>query len=325
MNKNIFLIISVASSLFLSACSSDDDDISTVEEDGVITVDFGTPPPSSIIASGTVEIITEDATRYHVLVFGDRVTSTIVETQTGTIIVDVAFGLVPNSGAELRAYADAIEKPTSVIITHAHQDHYGNIGFFQDANVYAETKNAAELLADETFTGLFSGTVNGITGATQIAGIDLVFENISNTEAPENGYIYIPSDKTLFLGDLVFNQSHLFIRDYTPLDTVDELDLWIAGLNEIKTSFGDYNYVFIGHNGYRADVSTNLDENIAYLSDSQGLILGTKALENGEIASSVQDVIDELEFLYPNYKPGGLLLALPDTFFPGDPGAAWFP
>lgn len=329
MRKYFLLLAAFAGILLLSACSSNDDDVMddnvVPNDDSALVVDFGSPPAADIIQSGTVEVLTTDKIRYHVLVFGELVTATIVETEAGSIIVDVAFGMITNSGAELRAYADAIDKPISVIITHAHQDHYGNIGNFADLNVYAETKNAAALLTDFNFTNLYSGTVNAVTGPIQIAGIELVFDNISNTEATENGYIYIPSDKSLFLGDLVFNRSHAFIRAYTPLDDRDELDLWIAGLNDIKSRFENYDRVFIGHNGYRADVSTNLDENIAYLLDAQGLIKGTRALTAGGFAASVREVVDELRVLYPDYKRGGLILALPGGFGPGDPGAVWFP
>ncbi|MFK7889772.1 MAG: MBL fold metallo-hydrolase [Granulosicoccus sp.] len=253
-------------------------------------------------------------------------TSTIVESETGAIIVDVSFELTEasTSSTELREYVDALNKPVSVIITHAHRDHYGNIGSFADTNVYAETKNAAALLIDPGYNGLFSGSVNPITGSTEIAGLDVVFDNVSNTEARENGFIDIPSTKALFLGDLIFNRSHGFIREYTPLDDIDELDIWIAALTDAKTRFADYNYVFIGHTGYRSDVSVVLDENIDYLRVSQGLIKGTKELSAGGIATSVQDVTDELTLLYPDYKPGGLRLALPNGFFPGDPGANWF-
>lgn len=320
VSKRILLAGALLGLLSLSACSSDDDDAKPI-------VEFGNAPSSSMITNGTVEVITEDTIRYHVLIFGDLVTSTIVETEIGSVIVDVAFAFdpFPNSGTELRAYADAIGKPIDVVITHAHRDHYGNIANFADVNVYAETANAAELLADAIFTGMFSGAVNAISGGTQLAGIDMVFDNVSNTETSENGYISIPSEKSLFLGDLIFNQSHAFIRDYTPLDDIDELDLWIAGLNDIKSDFGNYSRVFIGHNGYRTDVDVTLDENIAYLADSQALIKGTKALTDGGFATSVQEVTNELSRLYPDYKNGGLLLALPDGMFPGDPGAVWFP
>ncbi len=317
--KNL-LFLALAGLLFFTSCKKEDD----IVPNDPVTVDFGDAPSSSIITSGTVEVITENQIRYHVLIFGGLVTSTIVETETGLVVVDVAFGLIPNSGTELRAYVDVINKPINVVITHGHQDHYGNMNHFTDATVYAETNNAAVLLADSNFTNLYSGSVNAVTGSQVIAGVEFIFDNISHTEATENGFLYIPNHTALFPGDLVFNRSHAYIREYTPLDANDELDTWIAGLNAMKTLQGNYSRIFMGHNGYRTDVSVTIDENIAYLTDAQGLIKGTKALTAGGYASSVVEVTDELALLYPNYASGGLLLALPDSFFPGDPGANWF-
>jgi len=102
------------------------------------------------------------------------------------------------------------------------------------------------------------------------------------------------------------------------------MDVWSAGSSDIKGTVGNYSHVFVGHNGCRADVIAVLDENIAYLANAQGLIKGTRALTAGGFATSVKQVTDELALLYPDYEQGGLLLALPDGFFPGDPGAAWF-
>lgn len=316
MNQLNFQLLALVGLLFFASCN--DDDVSPV-------VDFGTPPSVSI-TSGTVEVVTEDLIRYHTIILGELVTAVAVESETGVTFIDVAFSFAnfPDAGTELRAYADAIGKPINVIITHAHQDHYGNISNFADATIYAETKNAAALLADPTFMSLFNGTVNAISGTQEIGGIDFMFGNFSNTETSENGYVYIPESKSLFPGDLVFNLSHAFIREYTPLDDIDELEIWIAGLNEMQTNFSSYNHIFMGHNGRRTDISEVFDENIAYLTDARGLIKETKELTAGGFATSVQEVVDELLLLYPSYKPGGLYLALPDGFFPGDPGAIWF-
>ncbi|MFK7980347.1 MAG: MBL fold metallo-hydrolase [Saprospiraceae bacterium] len=319
MNTIKFSLATILGLLLLVLFSCGDDNESNP------MVDFGTAPSLSI-TNGTVEVITEDMVRYHTIVFGELVTAVIVESETGVTLIDVAFsfGNFPDAGTELRAYTDAIGKPINVIITHAHQDHYGNIANFADATIYAETKNVPALLADPIFMGLFSGTVNGVSGAQEIGGIEFVFDNLSNTETSENGYVSIPAYKSVFPGDLVFNLSHAFIREYTPLDDTDELEIWITGLNKMKSDFNNYNHIFMGHNGRRTDIADVFDENIAYLTDAQGLIKGTKELTAGGFATSVQEVVDELLLLYPNHKPGGLYLALPDGFFPGDPGATWF-
>lgn len=319
MNFKLISIITLATLTILASCNKDE-------------VDFGTAPASSLVKSGTVEVITEDNVRYHVLNFGDRWTSTIVESETEVTIVDVGINAAPpnsgidltNSGIELRAYAGAINKPLSIIVTHPHVDHFMNLDKFTDVPVYAETKNAAALLADAGFKSVYPGNVTGVTGSKSIGGFEFHFGNVSGTEAPENGYLYIPSEKAVFTGDLTAVNKHSFIRDYTPLDGTDELSIWIDALKGMKSQLGDYDYVFVGHVGYEKNVASNFDKTIGYLSDAQGLIKGTKTLPSGGKATSVQEVVDELKRLYPNYGEGGLLFALPNAFFPGDPGSKWF-
>lgn len=301
--------------MFFSSCKKNDD---------TLTINFTAPPSTTIVKSGTVKVITENNVRFHVLEFGKTVTSTIVETENAITIVDVGFGLIANSGQELRAYADSIKKPMNIIITHDHRDHFMNLDHFNDIAVYAEAKSASLLLADTNFTNVYKGNVIAVNGSQSIGGLDYMFGDISNTEAPENGYISIPSLQSFFPGDLTFNKAHTFIRDYTPLDGTDELTGWINSLQYLKNQFGSYKHIFVGHNGYSDNVSDLIDANIAYLKDAQGLIKGTKKLTNGAYASTVKQVVDELALLYPDYGPGGLYLALPDAFYPGDPGALWF-
>jgi len=105
---------------------------------------------------------------------------------------------------------------------------------------------------------------------------------------------------------------------------VDELTIWINALKEMKPKFSNYEHVFVGHVGFETNVASNFDKTIGYLSDAQGLIKGTKNLSVGRKAMTNQEVVDELKALYPTYGDGGLLFALPNAFFPGDPGAIWF-
>ena len=123
---------------------------------------------------------------------------------------------------------------------------------------------------------------------------------------------------------MVYNLTQIYLREYTPNDGEDEIDNWIAGLNLLKTEFSTYNYLFVGHNGSRSDVTVVIEENIDYLMNAQAIIKENQQLTNGGRATTQQEVVDELLLLYPDYKVGGLMLSLPDAFFPGDPGADWF-
>ncbi len=304
------------------ACNDDDrrpkDDIPQIE-----VVDFGDAPSGLLITTGTVNVITENTVRYHTINFTtDTYTVTIVETENNIVIVDL--GPAPNFATELEAYVDVINKTGAVIITYNHGDHYGGAENFTDLDFYAESTVAGQLNSTDDFTTLYPNAVTGVSGSQTIGDLEFAFDKVSNAETGENGYVYNPEHKILFSGDLVYNLAHPYLREYTPKDEVDEIDNWIAGLNALKTQFSDYNYLFVGHNDSRTDISTAIDENIAYLQDAQDLIKGTKTLTAGDAASISTEVIDELQLLYPNYLVGALLLSLPDAFFPGDPSADWF-
>ncbi|WP_139955992.1 MBL fold metallo-hydrolase [Flavicella sediminum] len=312
-----FLVLVVAS-LSIYSCRNDDD-----HRNAQVIVDFGTAPASSMITTGTVNVITENEVRYHTINFGEApYTVTLVETENNIVLVDL--GPAPAFAAELKNYYDAIDKPGAVIITHNHGDHYGGAGSFTDLDFFAESVVANQLNNTDEFTTLYSQDVIAVSATQKIGDLNFNFDKVSNAETGENGYVYNEEHQVLFAGDLVYNLTHPYIREYTPKDAEDEIDNWVAGLTTLKTEFSTYTYLFVGHNGSRSDLVTAIDENINYLQTAKGLIKGTQTLTAGGTASTNQEVIDELELLYPNYKEGGLSLALPNAFFPGDTGADWF-
>lgn len=313
--SSYFFIATMLASL--SACNNDDDDIR-----------FGAAPDSSLINDGTVTVLTESAARYHVIELAGGYTSTLVETDTGVVMVDTGRDITPGEGtdaaADLRAYANALNKAISVIITHDHFDHFGNIGSFADVSVYAQSTIATALMMDDSFSGSYSSQVVGVESTQEIAGLAFNFNSVAKAETLENGYITVPALKALFAGDLAYYQSHNYIREYTPKDAPDELDNWVAGLNELKTNYGDYDYIFVGHGSSSDDVTGVIDENINYLTIAKGLIKGTRTLPDGSIATTQQQVADELTRLFPDYAPGALKFSLPGSFSAEDPGADWF-
>ncbi len=312
-----FILVTV---FFIIIYSCNDDDSNTEK-----IIDFGIAPTKSIITTGSVNVITEKEVRYHTINFTSApYTVTIIETEKNIVIVDL--GPAPNFAIELKSYVDVINKPGAVIITHNHGDHYGGAGSFTDLDFYAEKVVASQLNNKDTFTAIYSKSVIGIEGSEVIGDLEFIFDKVSNAETGENGYLYNKEHQALFSGDLVYNKTHAYIREYTPKDGEDEIDNWIAGLNALKAKFSGYKHLFVGHNGSRSDIRSAIDENIEYLQNAKGIIKGTQTIFGGSNASNSQEVVDELKLLYPNHNEGGLLLSLPGSFGPGDPGAdlAWF-
>jgi len=210
MKKNLFLGVSLLIvSILVSGCSNN-------------TVSFNKAPTAQIKGSN-IQVIKEENVRYHVINFaGGAFTSTIVETKESATIVDLGPGFL-KVGQQLREYVDLLGKPISVIITHNHRDHFGNIAHFKDVTVYAQKETAKALMATKNFTKDYRKDVVSINSSETIYDLEYVFGSISNAETKENGYIYIPSTKALFVGDLIYNKAHNYIREYTPNDDVDEL------------------------------------------------------------------------------------------------------
>ena len=326
MYKNLlssFFVVAMAVSL--SAC---DDDDHNHDNDHNHSISFGTAPASSLINDGTVTVLTKSDARYHVIDLAGGYTSTLVETEDGVVMVDTGRDVTPGEGsdaaADLRAYADAIGKSIAVIITHDHSDHFSNLTSFTDVGVYAQSTIATALMADTGFTDVYSTAVIGVESSQEIAGLDYHFNSVDEAETTENGYITVPAIEALFAGDLAYNQSHNYIREYTPKDDTDELSNWIAGLNTLKTNYSGYNNIFVGHGGYSNNVVEVLEQNIDYLTNAQALIKGTQMLPDNTAATTNQQVTDELTRLFPDYAPGALKFALPGSFGENDPGADWF-
>ncbi|MBK8505485.1 MAG: MBL fold metallo-hydrolase [Saprospiraceae bacterium] len=137
-----FLVI-FASSLLLSCTKDDDSPLS-------VTVEFGEAPPSTLITTGVMNVITENTVRYHTVDFDAApYTVPIVETENRIVLVDL--GPAPVFAAELRNYVNAINKPGTVIISHNHGDHFGGAGNFGDLDFYAESEVAEQLNSTTDF------------------------------------------------------------------------------------------------------------------------------------------------------------------------------
>ena len=335
-NKYILSAFAIVT-LFAASCG-DDDDNNTSD-----SVDFAAAPSfsESFSVANSVTLITEPTVRYHVANILDGIfTVTMIETATDLIFIDIgpdrAFvdieGL-ENTGPELRAYANAIGKPLSIIMTHDHFDHWGGMESFQDVQVYAHSDVAPLLMAsgDNNFRSRYpnANSVVSVESSLELGGLTFKFDTIQNAETGENGFIYIESLQAVFVADLVYNRAHNYIREYTPLDGSDEIQNWLNGLGVLNERFGAYAHIFCGHGGTTTDIPEVIRLNEEYLTIARNLINGSRPLTNGETASTNNEVVDELLLIYPLgeptfYQVSGLGFSRPGAFGPGDPGATWF-
>ena len=160
INKYLLSALAVVAATVVAISCSDDDDNnnSTPTTDTTDVVSFGTAPSFSEefveLSGSSVSLITEPTVRYHVAnILGGIFTVTMIETATDVILIDVgpddrfvSFDGLRESGGELRAYANAIGKPLSILMTHDHFDHWGGMDDFTDVQVYAHS-DVAPLLS----------------------------------------------------------------------------------------------------------------------------------------------------------------------------------
>ncbi len=178
---------------------------------------------------------------------GFEVASVIVMGKTDAIVIDTQWTL---SNAH-RLVAEVLEtgkKVKMIYVTHAHPDHYFGAGTvaqaFPDARVVAIPSEAN--IINKQFFGKIEHWEN-VIGAHNVCRtttkIEALQENFMELEGHRleiiskvmgdmrfNTMVWIPSVKTLYGSDVLFNQAHPFTCELT----VEERKQWIADIDKIE-------------------------------------------------------------------------------------------
>ncbi len=194
-------------------------------------------------------------------------TSNIIELKDRLIIVDMQFAEV--FAKEFRAYADSLGKPIDrIYLSHEHPDHWLGSIAFQDVKVYAlqevidfVKQNGEAIIKKKNKPGKVPNFANAISaGKEVIGGLTFEFATYKNAESMSTLVIALPELKTLIAQDLLYSNTHLYLGH-------DNFDLWIAVLETMKKSYGDYEWFIPGHGEPRATTGL-IDSNIAYLLEA---------------------------------------------------------
>jgi glyoxylase-like metal-dependent hydrolase (beta-lactamase superfamily II) len=178
---------------------------------------------------------------------GFEVASVIVMGKSDAVLIDTQWTL---SNA-YRVAAEILEtgKNLKVIyVTHAHPDHYFGLGhmaeIFPQARVLA-LPEVAHLINKQFFGKLehwekVIGSTNICRKEVNIEPLDENFielegqsiEIIPNImgDMKHNSLVWIPSIKTLYASDVLFNQAHPFTCEVT----AEERQLWIQAINDLE-------------------------------------------------------------------------------------------
>jgi len=227
---------------------------------------------------------------------GGFVTSQIIETENGVVIVDAQF--VRPFAKEVAAYVKGLKKLIKrVIVTHAHPDHWFGLELYTDYPIYAlpEVSALIDKFGDMFIKKNKAKRGDLVTdkkvvpqhaikkGTEVIDGVTFEFIKLGAAEVPVQLAVKLPELKTLIAQDIVYNGIHLFLGQ-------NAFDGWINVLKTLKAD-KDIKTVLAGH-GKSADPSV-YDKMIAYLEDAKNIFAAAK---NGE--EFKQGLIKK----YPDYK-----------------------
>ena len=197
--------------------------------------------------------------------------SSFVVTPAGVVVVD-ALGspiLAQKLIAEIKKVTN--QKVVAVIVSHYHADHIYGLQEFQKigAKIYAQGEGRNYLSSETAKQRLiasrmdFAPWVNTNTKLISadvwidqnmklsIGGVDFLISRVGPAHAPEDLLVYVPSEKVLFAGDLVF-------RGRIPFVGNADSKGWLMGLDQIEKL--NPNIVIPGHGNY----SVNPVQDIAF-------------------------------------------------------------
>jgi glyoxylase-like metal-dependent hydrolase (beta-lactamase superfamily II) len=177
---------------------------------------------------------------------GFEVASVVAMGKTDAVLIDAQWTL---SSAH-RLIAELLEtgkKLTTIYLTHAHPDHYFGAGTvaeaFPDARVVAVPSEAAIINAQffgkmeiwERVIGAHN-VCRKVVSVESLAEDHLVLEGHRLEIIPKvigdmryNTMVWIPSIKTLYASDVLFNQAHPFTCELTP----EERRQWVKEIDKI--------------------------------------------------------------------------------------------
>lgn len=230
---------------------------------------------------------------------GAMVTSHIVETQNGLVLVDGQF--VAPAAQELKRYLASLGKPvTRAILSHAHPDHWFGFHHVGIAEVHAGpitgkfvSERGAAVVAErkvETKAPTIVGTI--AAGEETIGGVVFRFRPVLDTEAPEIMTVELPQAGVLIAQDIVYNKVHAVVSR--------QIDQWVGALRAMETRAGEVPVILPGHGEPTAPAS--LEGLVNYLEAVKPLLMVNIGKED-----QAKAITEEIAKAFPDYRIPPLL------------------
>ena len=246
--------------------------------------------------------------------------SYLIAGKSEAILFDVSM-----LASDAKQIADGIAKSgrtlKTVMISHAHPDHFMGLDVIADGFSKAKIASTQEVVTDVETDGpwMFSmlrdklgsdGPMRLVIPAPlvesdlTIDGVKLEVVEFDEGESKHMAAIYIPTLKALLSADLVYNQAHLYLQE-------KRIDSWLARLDELEMyAINRVATIYPGHG--RAAGLELISQTRAYLHDF------AEAVKIGS-AKNVEDAMLEK---FPNYHVKQFLTAFSiPAYFPPTRGS----
>ncbi len=230
---------------------------------------------------------------YHAPVTGFFSNSHLIHGEKEVLLIDAQFSA--DEGKNVIKMIEASGKSlTKIIITHAHPDHYyglETLGVYYNEVVIAANKQTSKEISksinhwmnNDKIERKYANTVALQEQQMLFAGEIFKFLTLKNGESPANTVIYLPSTRTLFIGDLASNGMHMWLAE-------GNTTRWLTHLEQVR-KLGPIDAIYPGH-GPKGD-SLLIDKAEKYIKDFQQTVASSP---------DVNTAITAMIKLYPHYR-----------------------
>ena len=178
---------------------------------------------------------------------GFEVASVIVMGKTDAVLIDAQWTL-SNAHRVIAEIAETGKDLKAIYVTHAHPDHYFGLGIIAEAFPSARVTALASVAS--TINKQFFGKLEHwetVIGPTNVCRKTVTIEPLSQNyielegerieiipdvmgDMKYNSVVWIPSIKTLYGSDVLFNQAHPFTCEVT----AEERQQWIQDIEQLE-------------------------------------------------------------------------------------------
>ena len=189
---------------------------------------------------------------------GFEVASVIVMGKTDAVLIDAQWTL-SNAHRVIAEIAETGKVLKTIYVTHAHPDHYFGLGIIAEA--FPSARITALASVARTINNQFFGKLEHwetVIGPTNVCRKTVTIEPLSQDyielegerieiiadamgDMKYNSVVWIPSIKTLYGSDVLFNQAHPFTCEVT----AEERQQWIQDIEQLETM--DAEVIIPGH------------------------------------------------------------------------------